>query len=114
MAVLSNKPNESTCRMVEGILGDYDFEIVRGAMPGVPIKPAPEAALQIAEQMKIPPAQFIYVGDGNTDMQTADAAGMYAVGALWGYRTADELTRAGARILIERPGEVVTLFGDGG
>ncbi len=113
MAVLSNKPHEVTCQMVDEILGDYNFEIVRGAMPGVPIKPAPAAALQIAEQMKIPPAQFVYVGDGSTDMQTAGAAGMYAVGALWGFRTANELIRAGARILIERPGEVMALFGNG-
>jgi phosphoglycolate phosphatase len=111
MAVLSNKPHEFTCLMVDEILGDYDFEIVRGAGPDAPVKPAPNAALQIAKQMKMPPAQFVYVGDGSTDMQAANAAGMYAVGALWGYRTADELTRAGARILIERPGEVMTLFG---
>jgi phosphoglycolate phosphatase len=110
MAVLSNKPHEFTCRMVNEFLGDYRFEVVRGAMPGIPIKPAPDAALQIAGQMKIPPARFVCVGDGDTDMQTADAAGMYAVGALWGYRTADELTRAGARILIKKPGEVVALF----
>jgi phosphoglycolate phosphatase len=97
--------------MVDKVLGDYDFEMVRGAMPGIPVKSAPAAALRIAEQMKMPPARFVYVGGGNTDMQTAGAAGMYAVGALWGFRTADELTQAGAKILIEKPREVVTLFG---
>lgn len=110
MAVLSNKPHEFTCRMVDEFLGDYHFKIVRGAMPNVPIKPAPGAALQIARQMKIPPAQFVYVGDGDTDMQTADATGMYAVGALWGFRKADELIQAGAKRLLVRPGELLTLF----
>jgi len=110
MAVLSNKPHEFTCRMVDEFFGDYGFALVRGATENVPIKPDPTAALQIAGQMEIPPAQFVYIGDGSTDMQTAGAAGMYAVGALWGFRTKDELVRAGADRLIKKPCELVTLF----
>ncbi len=114
MAILSNKPHEFTCQTVDEFLGDYDFEIVRGAAAGVPLKPAPTAAVQIAKQMEIPPAQFVYVGDGSTDMQAANAAGMYAVGALWGFRKADELVRAGADRLIEKPCELMTLFDENG
>jgi len=110
MAVLSNKPDEFTCKIVNEIFGDYDFEIVLGARPNIPEKPDPTAALQIAEQMGIPPGQFVYVGDSGTDMQTASAAGMYAVGALWGFRTEDELVQAGAKKLLERPDELLTLF----
>jgi phosphoglycolate phosphatase len=110
ITVLSNKPHEFAFRMVKEIFGDYDFVLVRGATENVPIKPDPTAALQIAGQMKIPPAQFVYVGDSGTDMQTAAAAGMYAVGALWGFRTKEELVKAGAERLIERPWEIVTLF----
>jgi len=110
MAVLSNKPHEFTCHMVDEILGDYDFEIVRGAESDVPVKPAPAAALRIAQQMDISPAQFVCVGDGSTDMQAANAAGMYAVGVLWGYRTADDLLQAGAKKLIKNPGELLNLF----
>jgi phosphoglycolate phosphatase len=109
-AVLSNKPHEFTCRMVDEFFGGDCFVSVRGATENVPIKPDPTAALQIAEQMKIPPAQFVYVGDSGTDMQTAAAAGMYAVGALWGFRTKDELVRNGAQRVIERPDELMSLF----
>lgn len=112
MAILSNKPHEFVREMVGRILEGFRFHVVRGAKPGVPVKPDPTAAMQIAGRMKISPAQFIYLGDSDTDMQTAGAAGMYAVGALWGFRTADELTRAGAKRLIEEPGEVVGLFDD--
>jgi phosphoglycolate phosphatase len=110
MSVLSNKPQEFTFKIVNEFLSDYDFVLIRGAEENVPVKPDPTAALQIAEQMKIPPARFVYVGDSGTDMQTASAAGMYAVGALWGFRTKDELFRAGAQIVIERPWEIVALF----
>ena len=36
-------------------------------------------------------------------MRTAVTAGMFPVGALWGFRTAEELTANGARVLIEKP-----------
>jgi len=106
-AVLSNKPDDTARASVEGYLGLGRFEIVRGATEGVPLKPDPAAAIAIADEMGIPPGGFVYVGDTATDMETAKAAGMFAVGALWGFRQADELADAGADALIERPGELV-------
>jgi phosphoglycolate phosphatase len=114
MAVLSNKPNEFTSRMVGNFFGEDCFVSVLGSTENFPIKPDPTAALQITKQMKIPPSQFVYVGDSGTDMQTAAAAGMYAVGVLWGFRTKDELVRAGADAVLERPCELVTLFDEDG
>jgi len=90
-AVLSNKPDDFTKRTVERFLGDFHFEIVRGARPPVPVKPDPTSAIQIAEELDIPPGRLIYLGDTDTDMQTANAAQMFAAGALWGFRTAAEL-----------------------
>jgi phosphoglycolate phosphatase len=42
-------------------------------------------------------------------MLTANAAGMFAVGALWGFRGAEELLAHGARMLIETPLELLKL-----
>ncbi|MFA5423309.1 MAG: HAD family hydrolase [Phycisphaerae bacterium] len=109
-AVLSNKPDDFTRIMVNELLGNFDFETVQGSLPGVPDKPDPGAALNIAKKMKIAPENCIYIGDSDIDMKTARAAGMYAVGALWGYRTADELKRAGANKIIEKPTELLELF----
>ena len=44
------------------------------------------------------------------DMQAAAAAGMYPVGALWGFRDAAELLEGGAKLLAESPPEVAELF----
>ena len=60
--------------------------------------------------MKIPPCDFIYLGDTGTDMQTANAAGMYPVGALWGFRTAKELKENGAKALVASPLQVLKLL----
>ena len=43
-------------------------------------------------------------------MKTANAAGMYPVGALWGFRTADELTLSGAKSVIENPMDSMSLL----
>ena len=109
-AVLSNKYDDFTKKAVDKLLSGYSFHVVRGALPSVPVKPDPTAALQIAEQMHIPPAQFLYLGDTNTDMQTASAAGMFGAGVLWGFRTAEELTAHGAKALLRTPDEVLNLL----
>jgi phosphoglycolate phosphatase len=103
MAVLSNKPDAFVGDVVHRYFPGHWFASVRGARPGVPMKPDPAAALQIAAALNLAPSSFLYVGDTNTDMQTARAAGMVAVGALWGFRTEEELRSAGAAHLIAKP-----------
>ena len=61
----------------------------------------------MAARLALTPAELLYVGDTNTDMQTAVAAGMYGLGATWGYRTADELLATGARKLVDCPGQIL-------
>jgi phosphoglycolate phosphatase len=107
MAVLSNKPDGPVRDMVGRFLGLERFAVVAGAKPNVPHKPDPTAALGIAATLGIRPQGFVYLGDSNTDMLTAVAAGMFPVGALWGFRSADELLATGAKALIARPDELL-------
>ena len=108
--ILSNKNDRFTKVMVEKILSQWQFKIVQGAIPDAPLKPDPTLALRIAKQLQIPPEQFLYLGDTNTDMQTAVSSGMFPVGCLWGYRTADELLASGAKVLINHPAEVLGII----
>jgi len=102
LAVLSNKPDEFTKVVVERFFPQC-FELAVGESATTPKKPNPQGALSIAEKIKISPQEILYLGDTNTDMQTAVAAGMYPVGVLWGFRQADELLASGAKVLIEKP-----------
>jgi len=110
MAVLSNKPDDFTRICVSRLLSGWRFEAVVGVSDSVPPKPDPKGALEVAARLHIPPGGFLYLGDTNTDVKTAVAAGMYPVGALWGFRTADELLANGARVLIEKPGDLLELL----
>lgn len=110
LTVFSNKPDVFTRKVISTLLPDWRFERVVGALEGIPKKPDPAGALKIASDLDITPESFLYVGDTNTDMKTAVAAGMYPVGVLWGFRQSDELSEAGARTLIAHPLELLDLL----
>jgi phosphoglycolate phosphatase len=109
-AVLSNKSHVFTAAMTAELLAGSRFDIVRGAAPGVPLKPDPAPALAIAGELGVEPSACIFLGDTSVDMKTAAAAGMFAVGALWGFRTADELLTSGAAALVSSPLELLGLL----
>ena len=108
--VLSNKPDDFTKICVREFLGNWSFAHVLGNREGIPKKPDPAGALEIARKLGFAPPAIVYLGDTATDMQTAVSAGMYPVGAVWGFRTAQELEESGAKRLVSRPEEVLELF----
>ncbi len=110
MAILSNKRDEITKKSVRQLLSGWTFAAVRGQCDEVPVKPNPTAALSIAEDLGIVPEEFVYLGDSAVDMMTAVAAGMFPVGALWGFRTGEELLSGGARVLIGGPTELLDVI----
>lgn len=110
IGVYSNKPDPFTRLCVAKFLPMIAGEYVLGAQPAIPKKPDPAGARLVAERLGSKPADMLYLGDSATDMETATAAGMYAVGATWGYRSADELRTHGARVLIDHPNELLNLL----
>ena len=110
MTIFSNKPQEFTTQNVDGLLSKWQFDRVLGASESVPKKPDCTAALRIAAELGLKPSDFLYLGDSGIDMQTANRSGMYAVGALWGFRTRRELLENGARAVIEKPLELLVLL----
>ena len=110
LCVLSNKPDPDTNRVVRHFFPEIPFAVIRGQVPGVPVKPDPAGALAIAETLGIAPADFLYLGDTAVDMTCARAAGMVPVGALWGFRDRRELEESGARHIIASPAELAALL----
>jgi phosphoglycolate phosphatase len=110
LAVFSNKADEFTKKIVLTLLPEWNFEAIVGLSNDAHKKPNPFVALQISEKLGIRPEDMIYVGDSGTDMQTANNAGMYAVGALWGFRTKEELISNGAMCLINNPLDLISII----
>src|SRR5512137_1346733 len=93
LAVLSNKPDHFTQQCVRELLANWAFDVVLGASDRFPRKPNPASAIETARRLGVAPAECLYVGDSGIDMQTARAAQMCAVGALWGFRGQEELLK---------------------
>lgn len=110
MNILSNKIDRFTKLTVSRFFARYMFDCVMGALPSVPQKPDPAGALMIASKLGIPPQEFLFLGDTKTDMKTAVAAGMFPVGALWGFRSEKELRDSGASELVAYPSEFLPFF----
>jgi phosphoglycolate phosphatase len=106
MAILTNKPQEYTGIIMERFLNRWDFDEVIGTREDIPGKPDPTGARLIMDRLGLTAEEMLYLGDTATDMQTAARVGMFAVGALWGFRDAEEL-KTGASVMIEHPVELL-------
>jgi len=125
LAVLSNKPHEFTRACIAAYFGGQPaptatgiesagpigpFRCVVGQRAGMPVKPDPTSALEIANGSGVPPEEFLYLGDTSIDMQTARDAGMHPIGVLWGFRDREELIASGAECVIATPCELLELL----
>ncbi len=110
LSVFSNKADELTQKIVPSLLPNWKFEEIVGLTTEANKKPSPIGALQISKKLAIQPEEILYVGDSGVDMQTANNAGMYAVGALWGFRPKEELTSNGAQYLLTHPLDLIQLL----
>ena len=109
-AVLSNKPDSFVGKILRYYLPGVAFDAAFGQKPGAPVKPDPAGALEISMLLGVQPNEFLYLGDTNTDMRTAHAAGMFPVGALWGFRTEEELLQSGAAAIVKNPLDILQLL----
>lgn len=103
MAVLSNKPEAFTRRCVDFFFPEIPFAAVVGQSERFPKKPDPSSCWWIARTLGVSADRIAYVGDTNTDMKTAVAAGFFAMGVGWGFRSSGELYHSGARVVYDRP-----------
>ena len=107
LAVLSNKPDRQTVKVVKEIFGDNIFDYAQGQKDGIRRKPAPDGVWYLMEQMQVSKEECLYIGDSEVDAATGKKAGLKTIGVLWGFRDRKTLETAGADHLIERPEELL-------
>ncbi|MFD4373349.1 HAD family hydrolase [Streptomyces sp. NPDC058486] len=70
-------------------------------------KPAPDGLLLALDKLGVAPGGTVFVGDMESDMHAARAAGVAPVGAGWGFSSPSALTRAGATVVLPRADDLV-------
>ena len=110
LAVLSNKPHVFTRQYVDKLLAAWTFEKVIGVSSRFPKKPDPAGALSIVTELNLDKKDCLFMGDSGVDMQTAASAGIFSVGAAWGFKPEAELMENGCRFLARHPMDVLGLI----
>ncbi len=101
LAVLSNKPHETTVSLVSHFFGGI-FDAVYGGRKNVPLKPDCTAATDIISGFGVKNTETVWIGDTATDIHTGKNLGVSRnIGVLWGFRKYDELYGAGATDIVD-------------
>src|SRR5262249_23592563 len=108
----------NACEVVSAVLQRHRlapaFEPILARGDAVLLKPSPDGLLLCCARMDVAPARCIYVGDSATDMQAARAAGMAAIGVGAGMSGVEELIVAGAAMVFDDLGGLLTALERGG
>lgn len=113
MAVYSNKADDFSREIVAHYYPGL-FQIVRGKLPGVPVKPDPAGIRALLADLEADESSTWVVGDSSVDIRTGHNAGLRACGVTWGFRSRESLIEAGADALADTPEELeALLLGEG-
>ena len=106
LAVISNKIQVMTSIVVDKSVGNV-FDAVYGKREGYLPKPDPALTLEVIRELGVKPENCVLIGDSGMDAATSVNVGCECIGALWGFRTEEELRRNGARYIAKEPAEIL-------
>ncbi len=110
MAVISNKTMEFVGPLIERLGIARYFKIIIGADSGLPLKPAPDSVRKIMSDLGVSKEQAVIVGDGTTDVRAGKAAGIITCSVTYGFRSEEELSKAGPDYIIRTISDLEKLF----
>lgn len=109
LAVCSNKADNFSRAIVEHYYPGV-FDLVRGNLNGMPVKPDPTVVREIMRDLDASYLSVMMVGDSSVDIQTGHNAGIKACGVTWGFRSRESLVEAAADAIADTPAELGKLL----
>ncbi len=110
LALATAKPEPTAQRIVEHFGFGHHFAVQAGATVAVGSERRTKAQVityALAELAIEPGDHVVMVGDREHDVEGARANAIDCFGVAWGFGSHDELIRAGARVVVEAPRDVV-------
>jgi len=109
LAVVSNKPDAAVKALAKAHFPGL-LESAVGESGKVRRKPSPDTVLAAMEQLGAGRDDTVYVGDSEVDILTAGNAGLPCVSVCWGFRSREELVKAGAAVIVDSPSALAELI----
>jgi len=110
IAVFSNKPHIYCKEITDALFPSITFSAVIGQRDGIPAKPDPAGAIDIAKELNIPTAEIAFLGDSTIDLITAKNADMIPVAATWGYHDRPALSAENPSFSIDHISELLPII----
>lgn len=109
VGVVSNKFDSAVKALCRDYFGSL-VEIAVGESKGVRRKPHPDSLLSAMDALSVAPSACLYVGDSETDVMSAQNAGVPCLSVLWGFRDKATLLKAGATQFAHTPNDILSLI----
>ncbi|MBC8504464.1 MAG: HAD family hydrolase [Anaerolineales bacterium] len=110
MAVVSARGGRSTGWFLDQFELKPFFKCITTAQTCEHTKPYPDPIEWAAKQMGVSPEDCLMIGDTTVDILAAKAAGAQSIGVLCGFGERDELTEAGADLILEETSHLTRIL----
>ena len=110
MIVCTSKPLVYAKRIVEHFGLHLHFDAVHGCELDGTREDKRDLMEYLLPLHGVAPAEAAMIGDRGVDMRAARHHGLHAIGALWGYGSAEELREHGAQVLCELPRDITSVL----
>jgi len=108
IAVVSNKFDAAVKELCSKYFpGLIDVAIGENEACGIKKKPAPDTIIAAVESFCGKIEDCIYIGDSDVDIMSAKNSGMPCISVTWGFRKREFLIKHGARVIVDKPEEVI-------
>ena len=112
IAIVSNKADFAVKELNAIYFKDLIlFAIGEKESEGIRKKPAPDTVIEALKQLGSTAENSVYIGDSDVDIETARNSGMDEILCDWGFRGEEFLKQHGAKIIIKKPDEILSLIG---
>lgn len=108
-AIVTNKADFAAQDLCKRMFGST-IDLVVGSSDARPNKPAPDGVYYALEVLGSKLQNTVFVGDADTDILTANNAGLDSIGVLWGFRDRKIIEKEGAKYIVTTVKELEKLL----
>lgn len=105
-AIVSNK-NHQAVQELAAVYFQSEMDYAIGQQEKMAKKPAPDMVTHALARLQKDGSTAVYIGDSEVDVRTAENSGLPCIAVTWGFRSRDELEKAGAKVIVENPDELL-------